>query len=103
MECKLCKRQHAACLITRVSCRMDTQCSSPFSCRWFAIMEIQLFVVLFLYKYQFVLLDAVPKEVKDLCLFLAFHIFKSFIHWAQLNDRSQLSLCVMKQNALRGI
>ncbi|XP_048791312.1 24-hydroxycholesterol 7-alpha-hydroxylase isoform X6 [Lagopus muta] len=30
--------------------------------RWFAIMEIQLFVVLFLYKYQFVLLDAVPKE-----------------------------------------
>lgn len=27
-------------------------------------MEIQLFVVLFLYKYQFVLLDAVPKEVK---------------------------------------
>ncbi|XP_042689405.1 24-hydroxycholesterol 7-alpha-hydroxylase, partial [Centrocercus urophasianus] len=71
--------------------------------RWFAIMEIQLFVVLFLYKYQFVLLDAVPKEVKDLCLFLPFHIFKSFTHWAQLNDRSQLSLCVMKQNALRGI
>ncbi|KAI1241301.1 hypothetical protein IHE44_0009778 [Lamprotornis superbus] len=30
--------------------------------RWFAIMEIQLFVVLFLYKYEFVLLDAVPKE-----------------------------------------
>uniref|UniRef100_A0A8C5IR51 Lanosterol 14-alpha demethylase n=1 Tax=Junco hyemalis TaxID=40217 RepID=A0A8C5IR51_JUNHY len=30
--------------------------------RWFAIMEIQLLVVLFLYKYEFVLLDAVPKE-----------------------------------------
>uniref|UniRef100_A0A8C0F5H0 Lanosterol 14-alpha demethylase n=1 Tax=Bubo bubo TaxID=30461 RepID=A0A8C0F5H0_BUBBB len=30
--------------------------------RWFAIMEIQLFVVLFLHKYEFVLLDAVPKE-----------------------------------------
>ncbi|KAM6280109.1 24-hydroxycholesterol 7-alpha-hydroxylase [Porphyrio hochstetteri] len=30
--------------------------------RWFAIMEIQLFIVLFLYKYEFVLLDAVPKE-----------------------------------------
>ncbi|XP_027742380.1 24-hydroxycholesterol 7-alpha-hydroxylase isoform X2 [Empidonax traillii] len=30
--------------------------------RWFAIMEIQLFVVLFLYKYEFVALDAVPKE-----------------------------------------
>ncbi|XP_052666002.1 24-hydroxycholesterol 7-alpha-hydroxylase isoform X2 [Harpia harpyja] len=30
--------------------------------RWFAIMEIQLFVALFLYKYEFVLLDAVPKE-----------------------------------------
>ncbi|XP_010007821.1 PREDICTED: 24-hydroxycholesterol 7-alpha-hydroxylase [Nestor notabilis] len=30
--------------------------------RWFAIMEIQLFVVLFLYRYEFVLLDAVPKE-----------------------------------------
>uniref|UniRef100_A0A8C9L5Z5 Lanosterol 14-alpha demethylase n=1 Tax=Pavo cristatus TaxID=9049 RepID=A0A8C9L5Z5_PAVCR len=39
--------------------------------RWFAIMEIQLFIVLFLYKYQFVLLDAVPKEVKDLCLRIA--------------------------------
>ncbi|XP_062494454.1 24-hydroxycholesterol 7-alpha-hydroxylase isoform X3 [Pezoporus occidentalis] len=30
--------------------------------RWFAIMEIQLFIVLFLYRYEFVLLDAVPKE-----------------------------------------
>ncbi|XP_027519236.1 24-hydroxycholesterol 7-alpha-hydroxylase isoform X5 [Corapipo altera] len=30
--------------------------------RWFAIMEIQLFVILFLYKYEFVALDAVPKE-----------------------------------------
>ncbi|XP_066036133.1 24-hydroxycholesterol 7-alpha-hydroxylase isoform X1 [Chamaea fasciata] len=30
--------------------------------RWFAIMEIQLLVVLVLYKYEFVLLDAVPKE-----------------------------------------
>uniref|UniRef100_A0A672UE47 Lanosterol 14-alpha demethylase n=1 Tax=Strigops habroptila TaxID=2489341 RepID=A0A672UE47_STRHB len=30
--------------------------------RWFAIMEIQLFVVLFLYRYEFVLLDPVPKE-----------------------------------------
>ncbi|XP_046770694.1 24-hydroxycholesterol 7-alpha-hydroxylase isoform X10 [Gallus gallus] len=30
--------------------------------RWFAIMEIQLLVALFLYKYEFVLLDAVPKE-----------------------------------------
>ncbi|XP_064506790.1 24-hydroxycholesterol 7-alpha-hydroxylase isoform X2 [Pseudopipra pipra] len=30
--------------------------------RWFAIMEIQLFVVLSLYKYEFVALDAVPRE-----------------------------------------
>ncbi|XP_069706914.1 24-hydroxycholesterol 7-alpha-hydroxylase isoform X1 [Phaenicophaeus curvirostris] len=30
--------------------------------RWFAIMEIQLLVVLFLYKYEFQLLDVVPKE-----------------------------------------
>jgi len=97
--------QEAACCLsdsTRVS-RMDTQCSSPFSCRWFAIMEIQLLVALFLYKYEFVLLDAVPKEVKDLCLSLPFHIFKSFIHGAQPNNHSQLSVCVMKQNALRSI
>uniref|UniRef100_A0A8D0HQ27 Lanosterol 14-alpha demethylase n=1 Tax=Sphenodon punctatus TaxID=8508 RepID=A0A8D0HQ27_SPHPU len=32
--------------------------------RWLAIMEIHVLVVLFLYKYEFVLLDPVPKEVK---------------------------------------
>lgn len=68
--------------------RLDIEHLSLFSCRWFAIMEIQLFVVLFLYKYEFVLLDAVPKEVKDLCIYLAFHTFISFIHRAQLNSHS---------------
>lgn len=50
-------------------------------------MEIQLFVVLFLYKYEFVLLDAVPKEVRD-----AFPIVTPFIHQAQLNNHAQLWL-----------
>lgn len=53
-------------------------------------MAIQLFVVLFLYKYEFVLLDAVPKEVKDPCIYIAFHIFISFVHHAQLNSHAQL-------------
>ncbi|KAM9316388.1 24-hydroxycholesterol 7-alpha-hydroxylase [Gastrophryne carolinensis] len=30
--------------------------------RWFALMEIHMLVVLFLYKYEFQLLDAVPKQ-----------------------------------------
>ncbi|XP_078256272.1 24-hydroxycholesterol 7-alpha-hydroxylase isoform X3 [Rhinoraja longicauda] len=30
--------------------------------RWFALMEIQLFAALILYKYEFTLLDPVPKE-----------------------------------------
>lgn len=72
---------------TDVMISLATQCFPPFSCRWFAIMEIQLFVVLFLYKYEFVLLDAVPKEVKDQCIYVAFHIFLAFIHQAQLNHR----------------
>lgn len=55
-------------------------------------MEIQLFVVLFLYKYEFVLLDAVPKEVRDPCICVAFPNFIPFIHQAQLNNRAQLWL-----------
>jgi len=51
-------------------------------------MEIQLFVVLFLHKYEFVLLDAVPKEVKDPCVYIAFQIFLSFIYHAQLNNHA---------------
>ncbi|XP_007901478.1 24-hydroxycholesterol 7-alpha-hydroxylase isoform X2 [Callorhinchus milii] len=30
--------------------------------RWFALMEIQLFIALILYKYEFTLLDSVPKQ-----------------------------------------
>uniref|UniRef100_A0ACB8GFA7 Uncharacterized protein n=1 Tax=Sphaerodactylus townsendi TaxID=933632 RepID=A0ACB8GFA7_9SAUR len=30
--------------------------------RWFAVAEIQIFVVLFLYKYECCLIDPVPKE-----------------------------------------
>lgn len=59
-------------------------------------MEIQLFVVLFLYKYQFVLLDAVPKEVKNPYLYIAFHVFLAFIHHAQLNN---CSIVVMDNEA----
>lgn len=66
-------------------------------------MAIQLFVVLFLYKYEFVLLDAVPKEVKDPCIYIAFHIFISFVHHAQLNSHAQLWLCIMKQNFERSV
>uniref|UniRef100_A0A8C8VHP5 Lanosterol 14-alpha demethylase n=1 Tax=Pelusios castaneus TaxID=367368 RepID=A0A8C8VHP5_9SAUR len=37
--------------------------------RWLAIMEVHMVVILFLYKYEFILLDPVPKEVKYLfCL-----------------------------------
>lgn len=61
-------------------------------------MEVQLFVVLFLYKYEFVLLDAIPKEVKDPCIYVAFHISISFIHHAQLNTHAQLQLSIMKQS-----
>lgn len=53
-------------------------------------MEIQLLVVLFLYKYEFVLLGAVPKEVRDPCICEAFSIFIPFIHQAQLNNHAQL-------------
>lgn len=55
-------------------------------------MEIQLLVVLFLYKYEFVLLDAVPKEVWDPGTCVAFPIFIPFIHQAQLNNHAQLWL-----------
>lgn len=30
-------------------------------------------------------------------------MFTSFIHWAQLNNHSQLSLYIMKQNTVRSI
>ena len=88
---------------THVTVRLDGQCFPPFSCRWFAIMEIQLFVVLFLYKYEFVLLDAVLKEVKDPCIYIAFRIFISFLHHAQLKNHAQLWLCIMKQNFERSV
>lgn len=75
---------------THMMVNLEGQCFPSFSCRWFAIMEIQLFVVLFLYKYEFVLLDAVPKEVKVPCTFRAF--FMPFIHQVQLNNHAQLWL-----------
>lgn len=37
------------------------------SSRWFAIMEIQMLVILFLYKYECHLLDPLPKEVTFAC------------------------------------
>lgn len=75
---------------THVVVSLEGQCFPPVSCRWFAIMEIQLFVVLLLYKYEFVLLDAVPKEVRDPCISVAFPVFIPFIHQVQLNNHAQL-------------
>lgn len=66
-------------------------------------MEIQLFVVLFLYKYDFVLLDEVPKEVKDAGIYTAFHSFISFTQGAQLNNHAQQWLWRMKQNPERSV
>lgn len=81
---------------THVMVRLDSQRFPPFSCRWFAIMEIQMFVVLFLYKYEFVLLDAVPKEVKDAGIYTALRSFISFTQHAQLNNHAQQRLWRMK-------
>uniref|UniRef100_A0A6I8NPC6 24-hydroxycholesterol 7-alpha-hydroxylase n=1 Tax=Ornithorhynchus anatinus TaxID=9258 RepID=A0A6I8NPC6_ORNAN len=38
--------------------------------RWFALMEIQIFVILILYKYDFTLLDPVPKQSRKAKYFI---------------------------------